>query len=81
LARELAQWTSSTPTFVLVLDGLVRSIYDDPATEGCQIRQFVANFVTCVDEDMSALECWAALLMDVPMFAADLIKDVAKRFN
>lgn len=81
LVRELAQWTVSESTFVPVFGALVRYVYNHLTEEGYPIRQLVAQFATCVVEDISGLEGWSSLLSEVPRFATDLISEMTMRFS
>ncbi|KAL8376499.1 hypothetical protein RB595_007542 [Gaeumannomyces hyphopodioides] len=81
LAHELARWTILPSAFVPDFGGLVRYVYGNQRTEGCQPRQLVAAFAACVVEDVSGLEGWPMLLEEIPAFAADLIVQMTQRID
>lgn len=59
----------------------MRCVYDERTIKGCQLRQLVVQFATCVVEDVLGLAGWLQLLDDVPTFAADLINQMTNRFG
>lgn len=81
LAHDLAHWTISESAFITEFGGLVRYVYSDRTTAGCQLERLVAEFAACVVEDVCGLEGWSALLNEVPDFAADLIKQMTVRMG
>ncbi|KAJ4200797.1 hypothetical protein NW759_015823 [Fusarium solani] len=78
LARELVYWVMSVQTFMPIFGELVRFIYG--SCEGDKLRLLVAQFATCVVEDVSHLEGWDELLTEVPAFAVDLVRELADRY-
>ncbi|RSL64174.1 hypothetical protein CEP51_013192 [Fusarium floridanum] len=78
LARELVYWVMSVQTFMPIFGELVRFIYG--SCEGGKLRLLVAQFATCVVEDVSHLEGWDELLTEVPAFAVGLVRELADRY-
>jgi len=78
LASKLAQWQISSSTFIPQFGKFIRYIYANTAG-CCQLRQVVASFAACVDEDVCALEGWEALLADMPNFTMDLVRHMTNR--
>ncbi|KAI1318029.1 hypothetical protein F5Y16DRAFT_392373 [Xylariaceae sp. FL0255] len=81
LVHELARWTIFASTFVSEFRRLVHFIYDNCRIGGSQLRLLVAQFATCVVDDVSGLEGWSGLLNEVPNFAEDLMNQMMGRFG
>lgn len=79
LIRQLVHWVMSEDTFIPIFGELVRLVYHDCTDGENSLHHVLAQFASCVFEDVRLLEGWHGLIAEVPSFSIDLVYKLTDR--